>query len=100
CCTGSYPRSLHAALPILGAAVIGALLCIIPGFLFHLTFLARYPEILTEEVPLYTNIAATGMSVLMVAYLIVLIGTFIETGAGLRSEEHTSELQSRENLVC
>lgn len=76
-------RGIETRREAVGAAVIGALLCIIPGFLFHLTFLARYPEILTEEVPLYTNIAATGMSVLMVAYLIVLIGTFIETGAGL-----------------
>src|SRR5690606_30510755 len=74
-------RGIETRREAVGAAVIGALLCIIPGFLFHLTFLARYPEILTEEVPLYTNIAATGLSVRMVAYLIELIVTVIETGA-------------------
>src|SRR5690606_3281225 len=32
-------------------------------------------------------------------YAMFLAGLFL-VGAGLRSEEHTSELQSRENLVC
>src|SRR5690606_41791015 len=30
----------------------------------------------------------------------ILLGTHIDTLTELRSEEHTSELQSRENLVC
>src|SRR5690606_41848236 len=36
------------------------------------------------------------------AYRITLAGAFVPLAAGLfwRSEEHTSELQSRENLVC
>src|SRR5690606_41598035 len=37
---------------------------------------------------------------LMIALLFVLLLDSLGTVAAIRSEEHTSELQSRENLVC
>src|SRR5690606_39295833 len=39
-----------------------------------------------------------GLFVLITASVIIQVGSFRLTGK--RSEEHTSELQSRENLVC
>src|SRR5690606_41133638 len=36
----------------------------------------------------------------MVSHQIAIVGIYLRNGIEGRSEEHTSELQSRENLVC
>ena len=59
-----------------------ALLCIIPALLFHVTFSRAYPVILAEDIPLYWMIDRIGASFLLVLYVVVLFGTFVETGAG------------------
>src|SRR5690606_40572125 len=41
-----------------------------------------------------------GLGVVQPAVRVFLDETYNRCGLGLRSEEHTSELQSRENLVC
>src|SRR5436309_9613490 len=53
----------------------------------------------------YTTLFRSGLAggVQMVGYVLHVedLGEFLDAGAlGRRSEEHTSELQSRENLVC
>src|SRR2546422_6966829 len=45
-------------------------------------------------------IEAAFIALLNVAVTVVLSGTPVAPGAGARSEEHTSELQSRLHLVC
>ena len=65
-----------------GSGFAGALFCLIPGLLFHLSFSGAYPAILQEEIPLYAMIDQLGADFLLVAYILVLLGTFIETGAG------------------
>jgi uncharacterized membrane protein YkvI len=59
-----------------------AIICLIPGLLFHISFSSALPEILSEEIPLYWMIGRLGASVLLMLYIIVLFGTFVETGAG------------------
>src|SRR5688572_32603837 len=71
--TEIYTLSLHDALPIL---VTG--LPLLPGKLGE--YLRQEPF---QRYLLWTNQPATG-----------------EKGVALRSEEHTSELQSQSNLVC
>ena len=49
--------------------------------LLHLSFAAAYPEIL-DELLVYAMLGRLGSMVLTIAYLVVLFGTFIETGIG------------------
>src|SRR5690606_40613542 len=93
----TYSLSLHDALPILNYASAGA------GSPHHLAM-----ELLNAELdlgmvhipykgaaPSLTDVAGGQVPIMMVD---------LAAGAGFlqggRSEEHTSELQSRENLVC
>lgn len=64
------------------AGLIGGLIAMIPGILFHLSFVGAYPGILAAELPVYAQFDSLSMPVLYVCYLVVLFGTFIETGAG------------------
>lgn len=65
-----------------GSGFFSALVCIVPALLFHLTFSGAYPAILSEEIPLYAMIDRIGAGYLLTLYVIVLFGTFVETGAG------------------
>src|SRR5690606_40065414 len=84
--TGIYPLSLHDALPIFGEGVTYFCHCTYPviGHAIH-------------------NDGGAVNAVTFITDLFV-IHAFQSAGAALdgtrRSEEHTSELQSRENLVC
>jgi len=65
------------------AATAAALICITPAVLFHFTFLAHYPAVLDFEIPVYSVLGFVGLQALVLAYIVGLFGTFIETGAGL-----------------
>lgn len=80
------------------AAFIAALICLVPAGLFHYSFLAQYPEVLTFEIPVYAILGNIGQQALVLAYLVGLFGTFIETGAGLIhgvNERIDSQLRDR-----
>jgi uncharacterized membrane protein YkvI len=64
------------------SGIIGGLIAMIPGILFHLSFVGAYPGILEAELPVYRQFEALSMPFLYGCYLVVLFGTFIETGAG------------------
>lgn len=64
------------------SGAIGAAIGILPALALHLSFAARYPEILGAELPVYEMFGAVGSPLLKAAYLVVLVGTFVETGAG------------------
>jgi len=64
------------------AGGIGAVIAVTPALLLHLSFAAAYPEILDAELPVYAMLGRLGSAVLTIAYLVVLFGTFIETGIG------------------
>jgi len=61
---------------------LAALITMIPGVLFHLSYASVFPEILTQPLPTHWMIQTMSLQVLMVAYIIVLFGTFIETCSG------------------
>src|SRR3712207_7993900 len=73
--TEIYTLSLHDALPILGSAVSWVML--------------RVAASSSAEVVSATGPAAGAAS-----------GSWVAAGRSSRSEEHTSELQSRQYLVC
>src|SRR5690606_41637499 len=86
--TESYPLSLHDALPILLLHVVDA------GAEERDEYMRTVREVLEE-------IGAHEVPQLVVFNKIDLTGDLPRMDRGEnRSEEHTSELQSRENLVC
>jgi len=61
------------------AGAIGAL----PALVFHLTFMAAYPESLDQALPTYWMIGKLDRPWLMFVYIIVLFAMIIQTVAGL-----------------
>jgi uncharacterized membrane protein YkvI len=75
-------RGIETRSEAVGAGVIGALLAVIPAMMLHITFASDYPAVLSAELPVYYIFNDLNMNWLKMLYLIVLFGTFIETGAG------------------
>lgn len=75
-------RAIETRSEAFAAGGIGAVVAVAPALLLHLSFGAAYPEILDAELPVYEMLGMLGIGVLTFAYLVVLFGTFIETGVG------------------
>lgn len=75
-------RAIETRRQAVSAGLIGGLVAMFPAMLFHLSFAGAYPGILEQELPVYAMFAELSLPLLQGAYLIVLFGTFIETGAG------------------
>ncbi|MEQ8207917.1 MAG: hypothetical protein RIA65_17200 [Woeseia sp.] len=65
------------------SGIVASAIAIVPACFFHLAFLASYPAITEQPIPVYWLMSESGMTVLVVIYSIMLFGTFIETGAGM-----------------
>jgi len=75
-------RAIETRRQALWSGLGGGLIAMFPGILFHWSFIGAYPDILNETLPVYTMFDALDLPYLYACYLIVLFGTFIETGAG------------------
>lgn len=64
------------------AGIVGALIALVPGLILHVSFAAQYPGILEAPLPIYAMFTALDIGILKFAYLVMLFGTFVETGAG------------------
>jgi len=68
------------------ALIAGALtgpLFLLPAIMFLLAMMPHYPEVLARPVPLSYVLQVLDSPLLSIAFPIVLVGTFIETGTGL-----------------
>lgn len=68
------------------AFIAGALvgpIAIFPGILFYLAMLGHYPAILEQSVPAAALLELLDSRFLQIVFPLVLLGTFVETGAGL-----------------
>ena len=67
-------------------ALISGALCgiflMLPGLLFHISFLGALPEVTTQKVPVHWMITKLNNEVLLSIYLMAMLGTFIGTGSG------------------
>ncbi len=80
------------------AGLLGGLTGILPGLLFYIAVAGFYPTILPEEIPAIFVLQKTGISVLIIIFQVVLLGTLIETGTGFIhavNERVQSALSSR-----
>ena len=64
------------------AGILGGLIGIIPAFLFYISVIGVYPQVLPEELPAVFLLGKMGITPLLVIFQIVLFGTLIETGTG------------------
>ena len=66
-----------------GAGLIGGLLGTLPAVLYHLTFMAGYPDILREPLPTYWTLLRLALPAAVAVYVIVLFVTIAQTGVGI-----------------
>lgn len=67
----------------LTAGALAGPLAILPGVLFYLAMVGRYPGILDRPVPANELLEVLGSRGFQIAFQIVLFGTLVETGTGL-----------------
>jgi len=65
------------------SGLAAAAIALLPALISHFSFLAAYPQIVSQAIPIYWLLTAMGASVFMIFYSIMLFGTFVETGAGM-----------------
>jgi uncharacterized membrane protein YkvI len=65
------------------AGALAGPVAMLPGFLFFITMLARYPEIASAPVPLQVLLDALDMPLLAVFMQIAIFGTLVQTGIGV-----------------
>jgi len=66
-----------------GAGLVGGVLATLPAIIYHLTFMAGYPDILKEALPTYWTILRLGLPAVLVIYVVILFGTIAQTGVGI-----------------
>ncbi len=66
---------------LLSGALCGIFL-MLPGLLFHISFLGALPEITTQKVPVHWMINRLDNGLLLSIYLLAMLGTFLGTGSG------------------
>jgi len=76
-------RDLKTRGESLACAVFVALVVMLPAVLFHLSFAQAAAEALTQPVPVYWMIQQYAPAWFLPVFLVALLGTLVQTGAGL-----------------
>ncbi|MDA7727099.1 hypothetical protein N8881_09965 [Pseudomonadales bacterium] len=65
------------------AGILTGVAVMIPAVLFHVSYAAGFPRVLEQPVPNYWMMSRYAAPLLLGIFLIALLGTLVETGAGL-----------------
>lgn len=65
------------------AGLLAGPIAMIPALLFYIKLLSQYPEVLEQQVPLMSLLAALNFSAFALLFKIVIFGTYIETGVAM-----------------
>jgi len=65
------------------AGIFTGVAVMVPAVLFHISYAAGYPEVLEQAVPNYWMMSQYTSPLLLGVFLVALLGTLVETGAGL-----------------
>ncbi|TDG14700.1 hypothetical protein E2F43_00190 [Seongchinamella unica] len=76
-------RAISSRSEALLAGLVTGLAVMIPAVLFHVSYAAGYPAVLEEPVPNYWMMSEYTTPLLLGIFLVALLGTLVETGAGL-----------------
>ena len=75
-------RAIETRRQAFGAGVIGAVIAVLPAVALHVSFVAGLPEIIDASLPVQRMLDGLGIELLTLAYLLILVGTCVETGIG------------------
>lgn len=75
-------RAIETRRQALLSGLAGGLITMLPAAMFHLSFVGAWPGIVAEPLPVYAMFERLAVPLLHGLYLVVLFGTFVETGAG------------------
>ena len=56
---------------------------VFPGLIFHLTFMAGYPQVIDQELPTYWMIQEMQIPYFLGVYVLVLFAVIVQTGVGI-----------------
>lgn len=76
-------RAISSRSEAIMAGLVAGLAVMIPAVLFHVSYAVGYPAVLDEPVPNYWMMSQYTTPLLLGIFLIALLGTLVETGAGL-----------------
>ena len=85
----------------ISAGVIAALIGLLPAVFFYLAILGQYPDVVAQEIPAVYVLDRARAPALLVAFVIMLFGTLIQTGTGFihgvnERIQHTLAARGRE----
>ena len=76
-------RAISSRSEAITAGLVTGLAVMIPAVLFHVSYAVGYPAVLDEPVPNYWMMSQYTTPLLLGIFLVALLGTLVETGAGL-----------------
>ena len=76
-------RHMQSRKDAVTAGLLAGPIAIIPGFLFYMTMVGQYPDILESTVPANYMLELIGSRWFQLSFQVVLFGTLVETGTGL-----------------
>ena len=65
------------------AAVVAALICVMPAAVFHVAFMLHFPDIVDERLPTYWMFENVGTPLLLNIYVVVMFVLVAQTGVAL-----------------
>ena len=74
---------LHSRAEAFTAAVVAALVCVIPAAIFHFAFMLHFPEIVDERIPTYWMFTIVSTPLLLNIYVVVMFVLVAQTGVAL-----------------
>lgn len=76
-------RAIQSRREAILAGIVTGVVTMVPAVLFHVSYAAGYPAVLDQAVPNYWMISEYATPLLLGVFLVALLGTLVETGAGL-----------------
>lgn len=76
-------RAISSRSQAIFAGLFSGVVVMVPAGLFHLSYAVGYPAVLDEAVPNYWMMSQYATPLLLGIFLVALLGTLVETGAGL-----------------
>ena len=65
------------------AAIVAAVLGVVPATIFHFAFMAGYPEVISERIPAYWMFNQVSTPLLLNVYVLVMFVLVAQTGVGI-----------------
>ena len=75
-------RGIRTRTEALTSGALCGVFLMLPGLLFHISFLGALPEVIAQNVPVHWMITNLDNDMLLSVYLLAMLGTFLGTGSG------------------